>query len=390
MNGINLYNPMLPIGRSDIQDIRQALGTVGIIDIGTCYDYKASTNTCSVITSKVLNSRRAVYRNVEVLCIGNQNNAFRTNPDGSLCLVFVPRSCVPNTRTMAVDLSADDYAKHGAKCIPVSNAANTEISVGFGADGSFGIAGDDYAIRFTATDCSVIVNDIMYSIGDGGTLISAGGTTKQTNTDGSWSEQALVDGSVAYRLSFKTDGTYTIQRVSNAKPTPAELDDIDSFTNYVWTEEWAADGTYMRTLRGTDNENILKTVTDNIDGSTEEVLNNADGNAILTTTKAADGSVTIVQTDGSDTLNTVTMSAEGDVTIVNKGETTIKIGIDGTLSVETGDAITLKAGGDISITPSAELSLSGNLTVDGDVTITGDLSNDGKASLAGGNLTADA
>ena len=288
------------LGRTPKDYFISTLRSVGLVDIGHIKKYEPSTGKAQVIMFNVIEGMQQVLYGVEVLFPGNAANGLRGDIINAPCIVFYPRAVVRSFRDNKVSTTATPYDSSGAKCIPLSTCSNKDVRIGFDASGHFYINTD--AFRVSVSEDNILFansdNSIQYMLSETGLSRNEGYEHETHGEDGSINlYYEMTDGKVAYRMSYKPDGTYTVQRYAYEAWTPEQHDNPDLYTNYTWTDTYTADG-----------KREMKQVASNGDVLNDIVF-------------ASDGTLTISQTKAK---NTITLSQNGKVTIKSKGDTTIE------------------------------------------------------------------
>lgn len=321
------------LGYSKLDEFLTYLSATGIIDVGRIRAFRPSDGTADVALYSGLNGARRIVSNVEVVYIGNNANGITGTIVGSPCLVFIPRSVVVSLKNGLVDTSKKEFNVVGAKCLPLSTAADIALHVGFNPTGDFVLQSDKFVLTISDTDITYTnrENTLQYNLNyEKGFVNNEGGGKIHTETkeDGNvWVYYENTEGKVAYCMHYAPDGTYTISRNAYTAWDEAAKDDHSQFTDYMWIETFGADGSYTK------------------------VLKDADSNVLNTTTRNADSSQQIVQTaSNGDVLNNITISSDGNITISQtKAQNTITLKQDGTLSIATHSDITVNATGNATL-----------------------------------------
>lgn len=305
-------------GRTHIDEFLDMFSRVCVVEVGVISTHDPETGLCDVELYRVQQGKRIKLSGLEVLYIGNSANGFRSDIVGSYCLIFFPRTVVPSLRNNLVKTRTRDYDYTGAKVIPLATAQQAKLRVGFDSFGQFVMESDDFVL---------VINDKGIELRDGEAknVYSFRGDTGFEKQEGNGHivdhiypdgtvELQYIDnnGKVAYRKSYKPDGTYKIQHGAYDVMTPEQEDDPDTYTKYAFT-----------------------------------------------TTYGTDKSLSIVQQNSSaEVLNQIAVSSGGDITISNKGGTTISVAQDGTVSVTSGSDVSVSSGGDVAISSTGAISLS--------------------------------
>ena len=351
-----VQDSLFGLGKSEGQHTADVLFGLGMIDLGRIAYYNNKTGMAEVEGYSFVGQTRVMYKDVEVLQVGGVAGCFKNSIIGAPCILFFPRAIVPDLHSPVIDRFAPAYDKSGVKCIALSGVRETDYSMGFDSDGSFKIMSEGYTVVIDANGVSYMNNDgsIFKGLspeGESGSAEGAGNIIMQGNSeDGSYEIRYWNLGmtKLLYRMKYGADGSYTVQRVSQEDFTKEQLDDMDSYIDYVWTDKWDSAGNRTRELRsasGTDGTDaqVIQTLAEGVDGSEAWTLTDADGNTLLDVQVAATGGFTITQSNADgDVLNKVEVTDTGDVTIAQtKAENTITLKQDGTLEINTKGAINI-------------------------------------------------
>lgn len=365
MNGIDFT------GRTEIEDLLPILQRIGFIDVGVITGFANSTGRATVNTFQMLGNKRLELTDVEVLYIGTLMNGFTGDLVNSPCLIIYPRSVVPSLRDQQVLWAQRPYDSAGVKCIPLSTRPDLgRVRVGFDSLGQFIISSKNFVVTISADGIrySNADNTLQYDISgsaDSEQVSGGGYIVTTTSDDGNYEiYYKETSGKVAYRVRYKPDGTYSIQKGAHAEWEDDEKDDHDLFENYAWTTVYSMDGT--------------------VDIEQKD----ADGNPLWHYNITPEGAVDLTQTNADgDVLNHITITAEGDLTIAQeKAENTLTLTQDGNLSITTKADVNVEASGNIGIKTSgnAEVNADGDVKVNAGgamETITGSTWKAGSSSI---------
>lgn len=330
------------IGSTGIDDLLPYLRKIGLIDVGVIRSYIASTGKATVATFQLFGGQQLELKDVEVLFPGNAANGFTGDLDNSPCLVIYPRSVVPSLADQKVLWRAAAFDSQGVKCIPLSvKPDKSKVRMGFDSNGRFVISCKNYIVTISEEGITYTNEDntLQYDISgsaDQEQVTGGGLIVTSTRQDGTYELYYKTDdGLVAYRVLYKPDGTYQVQRGAFKAWEEDELGDHDLFKAYAWTTIYNMDGTITTTLQNSD-EKPLQVFTLSPDGGIDLQQTNADG----------------------DVLNHVTITAEGDITIAQeKAENTITLKQDGTLSIETKAAVTVSTKDTLTVTSEKDMTI---------------------------------
>lgn len=244
-----------------------------VLDIGTIQGINEK-GRATVVSSTFMYNKPVVYEDVEIIYPGNANGTFAASGENMACLIFIPRSCMPNIDDLKLNLGATSYNKDGVKAMPIGNSVANTISLYYSDGGLLSLNAQLYSIDFTE-DTIVLQNK------DGSTTLTMDGTgqlylTRQTNTG-------------TLNISIEDTGI--------TKEYTSQNKDV------TWTDTLNPDGS--RTFVQSDNqENVLSSVTIGADGA-------------MTVHSAADVSVSTegdanVQADGDVAIDAESIKLNGD------------------------------------------------------------------------------
>jgi hypothetical protein len=233
------------------------LDSIVILDIGVIdgVDLKGRAH---VTSSTFLNNRPIIYEDAEVIYPGNANGCYMTNCVGMACLIFLPKSCMPNTSDLKLRIGATSYNRDGVKVMPIGNGSKNKVRTLFSEDGVFNLLGQIYSIQCTA-----------------------GGVTFQRD-----------DGTTA--LTVDETGQLYVTRQTNEGTLNINIEDTGI------TKTWLS-----------KNKDVLWTDTLNTDGSRSFVQTNPNDpdNPLSSVTIAADGTISIL------TAKDINLESQGDTGI---------------------------------------------------------------------------
>lgn len=334
------------VGQTATEEMIKQLSPLMLIEVGRIIGWAQSTGKAVVRSYDTTTGTESDYTDVEVLWPGCEANGFRSDPTGSACLVFAPRTTVPSLHENLINTGAPNYSKGGIKCMPVYLGHNNNLVCGFDGGGTLSAATQLYSIQLGE-------KHVTFSWNGGSVLVDYDAEYISRHTheyvlETLYGKQETVHyskiGRMIERRFYDDSGVATVQRLAMKAVEKDQLDDLSSYENWQWVDTFATDGTKTTTLSDADNQPLV----------------------------------------------TITTTPEGDINLTNQGGTTIDVKIDGSVAITTGAAVTFTAGDAVTIDASSGISISGNTSITGNVSINGELSNTKKASLANGNLTADA
>lgn len=209
--------------RNERDQFAQTLQSFVIIDIGTIVSV-SKEGRAEVQTNIFVGDKQVVYQNAEVIYPGNQGGGYTAAVAGTTCLIFMPRSCMPDITSQVVQFGSAVYDKAGVKVMPIANGSTSAVKTVFSTLGTFSIYSPDYSLSFNEdsivlqrTDGNVnITMDQSGSLyieymNDAGNelqyIIDESGIHKQwlsQNKDVLWADTLNADGS---RSFVQTDAT---------------------------------------------------------------------------------------------------------------------------------------------------------------------------------------
>lgn len=280
-------------GNSAYQE--EFFGKMHLIDLGIIQHYNAD-GTADVLALYMNGGAQVTFTSVEVLYFGSGSGAFCCNPEGSLCLLFIPMTCVPNTSSLEINTAAPPFSAEGMKAIPVTRGDKSILHAGFDGFGNFLISGNT-PIQITKNGAQMCFGEdsVSINVDEGLTKVLCGGRVSVLeNADGTKRVLRLDDNGIAqYMLKVEADGSYTIKRNATVAFTDEDYEDLDAFTDWMWIETY------------------------NTDGSVTKILQQDADTPLLTHSVASNGNVT--DTLSADSGMTYTLKVGDDVSIVVDG-----------------------------------------------------------------------
>lgn len=164
MNSTNTLQMLL---KNEREKFASMLSTFVLIDIGTIESVK--DGRARVISSTFIGNQPVVYDDAEVIYPGNNNGCYVAECSGSACLIFVPRSCMPDSKSQVLRLGATEYNRDGVKALPIGNGVNNAVRAYFGSEGLYNILGQEYFVQFTE-------ESVIFQRNDGATELTVDGT----------------------------------------------------------------------------------------------------------------------------------------------------------------------------------------------------------------------
>lgn len=133
--------------RTPTDQFVDTLNMLMVIDLGIIESIDVN-GRATVTLSKIRNGSPVQLKDIEVIGFGNNNGAFTVDGAGCPCLLFAPRTTMPNLKDAKVDWSAPAYSKGGIKALPISNGRDLLVNACFSSDGSLNISSDNYLLNF--------------------------------------------------------------------------------------------------------------------------------------------------------------------------------------------------------------------------------------------------
>lgn len=154
--------------KSDREFFLDTLSSFVLIDIGTIQEVD-DEGKATVVSSAFIGDRPVVYNKAEVIYPGNANGSYASYCSGCTCLIFIPRSCMPDIKNQKLHLGTVPYNTDGVKAMPISNGTGNLVKCMFNSDGTFTLFTDDYSLQCGGTD-------VTFERKDGSTSLNVDGT----------------------------------------------------------------------------------------------------------------------------------------------------------------------------------------------------------------------
>lgn len=234
------------------------LGSIALIDIGVI-DSVDLNGRAHVTSSTFIENRPVKYSDAEIIYPGNAYGCYTTKCTGMACLIFIPKSCMPNISDLKLRIGATPYNRDGVKVMPIGNGSSNRVRAMFSDDGVYNIISKLYTVQYTEDSISFQRNDgkTTLTVDQLGQLSvtrrSDKGTLDVNVTDeGVTSTWLSQDKSVLWTDTLNPDGSRTIIQ---SNPSDEEGDPLSSVTI-------APDGTVSITgkeiqLNGDDKRLVL-------------------------------------------------------------------------------------------------------------------------------------
>lgn len=155
------------------------LDSVIILDIGTI-EYVSPEGRATAVSSSFIDNKPITYADAEVIYPGNNYGCHQAACPGMACLIFLPKSCMPNVSNLKLRVGATSYNRDGVKVMPIGNGSNNNVSTVFSEGGNLSIIGQEYSIVYGA-------DSVTFQREDGATALTIDGTgqmylSRNTNT----------------------------------------------------------------------------------------------------------------------------------------------------------------------------------------------------------------
>lgn len=280
MNSTEALQASLKNGREMFLNM---LDSVIILDIGVI-DVINENGRAHVTSSTFIKNHPVVYEDAEIIYPGNVNGSYATDCTGTACLIFIPKSCMPDTANLKLYIGSTSYNRSGVKVMPIGNGANDTVQTVFSNGGEYNIVGKIYSVQFTGADVTFQRNDgrtsltvdcegqvyLSYHTSDGTYLINI----ENGHVTSSWLSK---EKDVEWIDSLNSDGSRSFTQIN-----PQQQSD-----NVLFSFSVAADGTVsFTTAQGltleTQGNLVLKGANVTIDSTADNsTVNINNGNAVI-------------------------------------------------------------------------------------------------------------
>lgn len=252
------------IFRTPTRQFTDTLNMLSLIDIGTI-DSVDVNGRATVTLNRVARGAPIQLKDIEVISIGNNNGAFTVDGAGCACLLFAPKTTIPNTKERKVDWTSPSYSKGGIKALPISNGRDLLVNACFSSDGSLNVSTADYSLNFS--------KDLI-------SLTEQSGLSMQINKESEISIYRRTQKSGILRFSVTNEGVYfSFSNTQNTSVYRGQLQDSGIFT--------------FSHIKPGSEEEVLNEISIADDGS---LTITAPGN--ISVSIGADGNITL-KTDGT-------------------------------------------------------------------------------------------
>lgn len=214
------------------QVFRNFLNSYAIIDIGTIET--VTENRATVATSIFVQGKQVIYPDVEIIYPGNNQGVFGAASAGCACLIFIPRSCMPNVTNKNVKHGEMAYSKNGIKVMPIGNGSSNNVRAYFDGTGNLNIFTDNYSLIFQDMNVTIQKRDATFAMtmdGTGNFYITKQGndSTHRVSMEDGTSQSVWISKNkdVQWTDTLNSDGSRTL--VQN-NPQNEEADPTCSIT----------------------------------------------------------------------------------------------------------------------------------------------------------------
>lgn len=207
---------------SDRSMFMKTLESIVILDIGII-DSVSESGRAKVTSSTFVKGRPIVYEDVEVIYPGNNQGCFVSACSGGTCLIFIPKSCMPNSTDQLLRIGATSYNRDGVKVMPIGNGTGNKVRAFIDTIGQFNILSAEYTLTCAEDTISLQTEDGTVNI----TLDTENqlSITRQTDTctyiktigeDGVQETWLSNEGHTTWETSFSTDGSKHIKQYNTS------------------------------------------------------------------------------------------------------------------------------------------------------------------------------
>lgn len=203
------------IFRTPTRQFTDTLNMLSLIDIGTI-DSVDVNGRATVTLNRVARGAPIQLKDIEVISIGNNSGAFTVDGAGCACLLFAPKTTIPNTKERKVDWTSPSYSKGGIKALPISNGRDLLVNACFSSDGSLNVSTADYSLNFS--------KDLI-------SLTEQSGLSMQINKESEISIYRRTQQSGILRFSVTNEGVYfSFSNTQDTSVYRGQLQDSGVFT----------------------------------------------------------------------------------------------------------------------------------------------------------------
>lgn len=236
-----------------------------------------------VVSSTFMSNKPIIYNNAEVIFPGNANGTFAASGRNMACLIFIPRSCMPDISNLVLHMGTASYNKDGVKAMPIGNGFSNNVKLYYSDGGNLSVLAGTYVINFEN-------NTIVLQSKDGKTSVS-------------------LDGKNCLHMFYQSDtGSYFI----DITEAGVVHEYISQGSDVIWTDKFNSDGSRTFVQKDEQGE-VLSSVTIDADGtmtvhSAADVSVTTEGNASV----QAEGDITASTEDGEVSIDASSIKLNGD------------------------------------------------------------------------------
>jgi len=218
--------------RNERDQFAQTLQSFVLIDIGTITSV-SKEGRAEVRTNIFVGDQQVVYQNAEVIYPGNQGGGYTSAVAGTSCLIFMPRSCMPDITSQLVQFGSAVYDKAGVKVMPIANGSTNAVKTVFSTLGAFSIYSPAYSLTFTEDTVTLQRTDgnVSITMDQEGSLyveyLNGLGNELQYIIDktGIHKQWVSQDKSVVWTDSLEANGSRTfVQKVQDSETASITID----------------------------------------------------------------------------------------------------------------------------------------------------------------------
>lgn len=346
----------LTYGITDREIFTSLVNSHTAVDIGFV-ESLAADGKATIALAQFVSGKQVKLVGAEIIYPGNASGAYKCCTPGTTCLVFLPRSCVPQVTEQGILYTASSNSSVGAKAMPISTGMNAPVDLSINDAGELNVQTDFYRMNLTQ-DCVTMDHGDKLWI--------------SKNGDGS--------------ITGIYEGAEKDEHVININDESITYRHINNDASVVDTTTINPDGskTLVQAKPQNDKDPIPRlALTLNADSSCSLIQSDASGDEakpLLTLTLNADSSYSLSQTDkDGNVLSSFSVDTEGALSIEVKGATSLtlhdNLTVDATADSKDielkANNIKLSAGADITVDASSNVKVTGalkvndtNLTVD--------------------------
>jgi hypothetical protein len=280
MNSVDALQASLKNARETFLNM---LDSIVILDIGVIDEIKEN-GRAHITSSTFIKNNPIVYEDAEIIYPGNVNGCYATVCAGTACLIFIPKSCMPDTTNLKLFVGATSYNRDGVKAMPIGNGTNNTVQTTFGVGGLYSITGQTYTVQFTG-------NDVTFQRSDGHTTLSIdceGQVYLSYQTNNGTYLVNIEDGCISSSwLSKEKDVKWIDTLNSDGSRSFTQINPQQQSDNVLFSFSIAADGTVSFTMAQgltleTKGDLVLRGANVTIDSTADNsTVNINNGNAVV-------------------------------------------------------------------------------------------------------------